>query len=267
MQKLEKILSSNLTDFRCLGDTIDTPDGQLTFIDNGADVLAVAHLDTVMQTKFIWDGWTIKNCPQLDDRLGVWTLLNLLPDLDCPKFDILLTDGEESGRSTAQHFETNKQYNWMFEFDRAGNDMVMYDYEDDDLIDLMGEYDWDVGSGSFTDICFLEHLDAKGFNFGVGYYGQHTKKCYADIQDTVINAQKFIAFMKDFGGTLLPHDSESIWQNYEPTHREPTHREPLGYDVRPSSNAEWCTDCNECLETWWSYCPTCGKSQNHFARV
>ena len=111
-----------------IGDTINCPNGgQLIYRDNGAKVLAVAHLDYVGWTHpyFTRHGRRI-NAMQLNDRLGAWVILDLLHDLglDPDKYDILLCDMEEVGDSTAQFFKPKKQYNWIFEFDRAGTDFV-----------------------------------------------------------------------------------------------------------------------------------------------
>jgi hypothetical protein len=100
--------------------------------DNGSNTLAVAHLDTVQKR-----GWceltqlshdTLVFSPKLDDRLGAYVILELLPKLGI-NVDVLLTTDEESSNSTAMEFKTQKQYNWMVEFDRAGRDAVLYQYQ------------------------------------------------------------------------------------------------------------------------------------------
>ena len=62
------------------GDRISNPVGHLYFRDNNASVLAVGHLDYLMCAKPTKHN-DIVRCPQLDDRLGVWVLLNLLPNM------------------------------------------------------------------------------------------------------------------------------------------------------------------------------------------
>ncbi len=48
--------------------------------------------------------------------------------------DVLLTTGEEMGQSSAAYFDPGeKKYNWMFQFDRGGTDVVTYDYGDKSL--------------------------------------------------------------------------------------------------------------------------------------
>ena len=178
-------------------------------------------------------------CTQLDDRLGVWVLLSLLPKLGFSNFDVLLTDSEEQGQSTAQYFQSERDYNWIFEFDRVGTDCALYYFEDSDTVGLVEDYGWQVGSGSFTDICELDDLGVKGFNFGAGYHLQHTKRCYADLTETVASARRFVRFATDLADTPLPHTRHSIWRKCDKV-------EAL------------CFFCGAELSDEWPFCPGCG---------
>lgn len=177
------------------------------YIDNGSNVLAIAHRDTVLESpkfKKTLDGRVI--CPELDDRLGVYIILDLLPKFGVV-CDILLTDGEEIGRSTADSFvpPDGKKYNWMFQFDRHGTGVVMYDYHDDTTEQLMKENNFRVERGSFSDICKLEHLGVKGFNFGTAYYNEHTEKCHCIPSQVMEQVRKFVSFYKKYKDTELIH--------------------------------------------------------------
>jgi len=174
-----------------LGDTTYHDGLQLTHIDNGADVLAVVHLDTVMQAVPEFKADRVI-APQLDDRLGLHIILDILPQF-C-KFDVLLTDGEEIGRSTAQHFNTAKQYNWMFQFDRHGTDAVMYDYHFQGNWNTAVDSHFKVGYGSFSDICYLTQLGVCGVNVGTGYHHEHTLKCYAKYREVQAMIFNFLGF-------------------------------------------------------------------------
>ena len=186
-----------------IGETINCPNGgQLIYRDNGAKVLAVAHLDYVGWTNphFTRKGRRI-NAMQLDDRLGAWVILDLLFSLglDTDEYDILLCDMEEVGDSTAQFFKPKKQYNWVFEFDRRGTDFVSYQYSDTDLPSLYsGVTKSSEGCGAFSDISYLGHLEAAAINIGVGYHNAHTHYCYADLEDTLRQAANFVEFFKLF---------------------------------------------------------------------
>lgn len=208
-KNLRKRLTAPIESFAGLGDTIQTEHGPLTWIDNGASVLAVAHLDFVLwqdKPKITkqWGNVKIENTPQLDDRLGVWVCLDVLNEagINC---DVLLTDSEESGESTAQHFNATKDYDYLIEFDRAGSDVVMYDYEDDDCVNVLQSVGYRVGNGSFTDICYLEQLGVKGFNFGVGYHGQHSENCYANLTELYDSFRKFQEFHREWEGYRFDH--------------------------------------------------------------
>jgi hypothetical protein len=198
--------------------------------DNGSDILAVAHLDSVQD-----DGTcSIMNTSAgplvvsgtLDDRLGVYVILELLPKLGIT-CDWLLTTDEEMGQSTAGDFDTGKEYKWMFQFDRGGTDVVMYDYETKQLCDLVEDSGARVGNGSFSDICMLEHLGCAGFNWGVGYRDYHGPRSHAWLNDTFRMVARFVKFYranveKEFvyvprwaraatSGSIVKSDDESFW--------------------------------------------------------
>lgn len=187
------------------------PDDFYLFKDNGSRVLAVAHLDTVglphqrgchfLQT----EGGLVVYSRALDDRLGAYVILDMLPKLGI-ETDLLLTVGEESGNSTAAYFDPPKQYDWMIEFDRGGTDVVMYQYDDDDTRRLVKASGARVGDGILSDICYLEHLGVKGFNWGVGYRDYHSPRAHAYLDDTFNMVDRFVLFHEMNEGFYLPHE-------------------------------------------------------------
>ena len=126
--RLKNICWAKTKWFERFGETTKTKDGTNVFIDNGSNVLAIAHRDVVLSQRHFYvlpfDDKTTIVCPQLDDRLGIYVIMDILPRFGI-KPDILLTEGEESGKSTADHFITTKKYNWAFSFDRMGTDVVL----------------------------------------------------------------------------------------------------------------------------------------------
>ncbi len=193
----------------------DTPNDYYHYRDNGSSVLAVAHLDTVVKPKGrIPAFYKTRNGPAvisgaLDDRLGAYVILRLLPKLGVT-CDWLLTVGEESGQSTARFFQTPKAYDHIIEFDRGGTDVVMYQYDDHDTRDTVRECGADVGEGSFSDICYLEQLNVKAFNWGVGYQGNyHSEHGYAILGDTFDMVGKYLRFHKLNAGIAMPHEAYS----------------------------------------------------------
>lgn len=179
------------------------------FKDNGSNVLAVAHLDTVQKK-----GWceavrlphdTFIFSPKLDDRLGAYVILELLPKLGV-NCDILLTTDEEQGASTASEFETTKQYNWIVEFDRMGSDVVLYQYEAHKITDALEDQGFKIGQGSYSDIRDLVHLNCKAFNVGVGYENYHSEDCYARLRVLLLNVTRFVKFYLKHKDTRFEHE-------------------------------------------------------------
>ena len=180
-----------------------TPRGPYIWIDRGSNILAVAHLDTVVEESPFCTIQTGKHVivhhGSLDDRLGAYIILDLLPTMGIMP-DILLTTGEESGNSTAQYFTPPKEYNWMFQFDRAGTDVVLYQYEHDDLVDKLEGCGFTIRDGLFSDISYMDELGISGINFGCGYYDNHCLLSHAfmgDMGKMVQLFQKFWALYKD----------------------------------------------------------------------
>lgn len=181
------------------------------FRDNGSSVLAVAHLDTVVpyggrvpRFSYTQNGPVITS-GALDDRLGAYVILKLLPSLGLT-CDWLLTVGEETGQSTAAYFTPSKDYDWVIEFDRGGTDVVMYQYEDAAGRAAVRACGAVMGKGSFSDICYLDALNVKAFNWGVGYRGDyHSVKGYAHLYDTFAMVAKYLRFHEQNDGRAMPH--------------------------------------------------------------
>lgn len=93
----------------------------------------------------------------------------------------------------------------MFSFDRKGTEVVMYQYETPGLVKELDKYGFITGIGSYSDICELEHLGCKGFNFGTGYQNGHFENGYAKLNDTVENIIKFRNFYNANAGRHFPH--------------------------------------------------------------
>jgi hypothetical protein len=190
---------------------VSAPDNIYYHGDRGSNILAVAHLDTVVRpdqrtARFIHtDAGEVVYSGALDDRLGAYIILDLLPELGIT-CDILLTTGEESGQSTAQFFQPSKDYDWLIEFDRGGTDVVLYQYDDMDTAALVEESGAIVGTGIFSDICYLDHLGVKGFNWGTGYRDYHSVRSHAYLDDTFDMVASFERFYHANVGVRLDHE-------------------------------------------------------------
>jgi len=177
------------------------------FKNNNANILAVAHLDTVQTDDWYYVQDNRLFSPLVDDRIGVYVLLYLLSNLDC-NFDILLTTGEETFNSTAQFFHTDKQYNWMFSFDRMSNDVVTYHYNNEQIVNDFNQLDIHNGIGSYSDICDLNHLNCFGMNFGAGYYNGHSLSGYVDLRMLMSQVLKFKKIYNIYKDIYLPNEKK-----------------------------------------------------------
>lgn len=246
------------------------------FRDNGAKTLAVAHLDTVCSKRKFWmtntpNGPVIRS-PALDDRLGAYVIADLLPKLGVES-DILLTTGEESGMSTAEYFKASHDYNWIYSFDRAGTDVVMYDYETAELRGLLRQVGAPVGIGSFSDIAFLEHLSVSGFNWGVGYQDYHSYRAFAPLRDTMLSVGRFLSFYGQHSERAFefdPKTKEDRWASYWGSYAQwdtPKERErwaKMGWYWDDSFNGyRWAGSQKELppIET----CPVCEEPLTHIS--
>ena len=191
------------------GGKVDTSSGPYYHHNYGSTVLGVAHLDTVLTARPHKEG-SVVFAPQLDDRLGVYCLLGLLPKMGI-QLDVLLTTGEEKCQSTARHFQGG--YNWVVEFDRAGTDIVFYQYDD-----KVWNRAWRIreGVGSYSDIADLE-LGVCCANLGIGYHNQHTRFCYADLDDTKKQLRRFAEFYGKHKNTRFPHAEtvDDMWGDWQ----------------------------------------------------
>ena len=219
------------------------PHNYYHFKDNNSSVLAVAHLDTVVPQAgrtphfFNTEKGPLINSGALDDRLGAYVILDLLPKLGIT-CDWLLTVGEESGQSTAELFEPDKKYDWVIEFDRSGTDVVMYQYDDEISRIAVEASGAKMGNGSYSDIAYLEHLGVKAFNWGVGYQGNyHSVNGYAYLNDTFAMVAQYLRFTEQNAGTVMPHESHS-WKDDDDWYRD--YLKDTRYDLDGAYDCPFC---------------------------
>jgi hypothetical protein len=236
-RKVERAIDEKVMQWCCMADDLDfatygeltelknAPKGEDFYIykDNGLDILAVAHLDSVEQKNRFFrvsDDPRVGDIvcsPSLDDRLGAYVVTELLPKLGI-KTDILLTVGEERGNSTAEHFKPpeGKQYNWMFEFDRTGTDVVLYQYDTDQRRELLRSVGAQPARGAFSDISYLGHLGCAGFNWGVGYHDYHGPEAWASLHELILQVTRFMRFHERYQTMHMKHDGKAgRWGRWE----------------------------------------------------
>lgn len=216
------------------------------FIDRQSDVLFVAHMDTIQQPCFTKCNEERIYAAGLDDRLGCLLAWELSEELGA---DLLLTDYEESGKTTAK-FHDCKDYNWIVEFDRAGSDVVTYGLENEVFLDALTEF-WNVGFGAYSDICDLR-TEACCFNLGIGYELAHSIDSYVVLKTMQDQIDRFRQFYVRYRDTKFVRDPieydyyDTLWRgdnNYEDTRCDicgmPDAQALYGYYV--------CFDCFEAM--------------------
>lgn len=165
--------------------------------------------------------------PALDDRLGLWIILEVLPLLGV-ECDILLCDSEEIGKSTAKRWQEfideSVEYNWLVEFDRMGEDVVFYTLESPEWREAWKATGRSIGTGSFTDISALDHLKTCAVNIGISYHRQHHSECYAEIPKTLEACEMFAQFWEQhkdtkFERNYTPPKYENNWRNWSGGYR------------------------------------------------
>ena len=135
------------------------------------------------------------------------TAYNLSQEL---KADLLLTDHEESIASTAE-FHTCKDYNWIVEFDREGNDVVTYDCDSVEFLAELEKY-FIVGWGTFSDIAILS-TDACCFNLGLGHKKSHSKDSYVQLHTYKQQVQRFRQFYARYKDTKFVRDEKQQYND------------------------------------------------------
>ena len=174
-------------------------------IQRNSPILMVAHVDTVtdpMRKAHIDGGRLYHNA--MDNRLGVYLGLEVLPAMGLHT-DLLLTTDEEHGHSTASLANTRKQYSWIFSFDRKGDDVVCYQYDNPYLTEILEGAGFAVGEGSYSCIAELEHLGCCGVNFGNGMADYHSDQAYCDLAQLNRQLKRFTDFYAKYADLWFPH--------------------------------------------------------------
>ena len=176
---LNKWLSTSTDKLFARLPTLGSGGERYAYVDNGADVLAIAHLDTVQPLSGITSiQGDIIHAIGLDDRLGAYGITHCLPFA----VDLLYTDHEEIGESTAEYFTPRKEYRYIIEIDRCGVDCVTYGRDNPRFLDGLRAVGFELGVGSFTDLCFLDS-PACMVNVGTGYYRPHAKDSFFSLSE------------------------------------------------------------------------------------
>lgn len=227
----------------------EKPEKRYRFIDNGKDILAIAHLDYiggnhsfgVMKHNGIYKAFH----GGMDDRSGAYIILDHIPaELGETPYDILLTDCEERGQSTGQYFSPpeGRTYKWMFEFDREGLDCATYDFGSDDLDKVIKKHGWNPVRGSLTDMCKMYDLGCRGFNFGNGNHNGHGEWNHVVLSELETSATWFCEWYKAFKDTAFPFDEKKDRRKYS-----------YSSNVKVWRNGKWIDDDGSAAEGYEGY--------------
>lgn len=177
-------------------------------INRGGNILVVAHVDCVQPPSATarlldLDGTPRLYSPVLDNRLGVYLALDVLPAYDVVA-DVLLTTNEERGASTAALVTTRKQYSWIVSFDRGSEDVVCYHYAHEALHQRLISSGFRIGQGSYSCIVETGHLEAQAFNVGCGVFEPHSPHAYVDLSMLARQLERFAGFYQRWHRTHFP---------------------------------------------------------------
>ena len=189
------------------GQVIGMGERKHVYVDNGSPILLVAHVDTVKAPRLNKGSMTGRG---FDDRLGVCLAHKLVKEYPAI-FDLLLTDFEESGGSTAEYFNPSHKYNLVVELDREGADYVDYGLASDELHDLLAGYEFERGLGSYTDICSMPQVTCCKINVGIGTYDSHGKKSGYDKAIADLQIARLLGFVHDHHDTRFTGNSDEDW--------------------------------------------------------
>lgn len=215
MQETHNLFKSLIKDHKGKLVFNDAKQHGYVYIDRGSDILVVAHADSVQQKRFFkreQNGGSVIYSPSLDDRLGCAIVIDILPLLGITA-DVLITDEEECGNSSAESFTTDKKYKWIAEFDRMLGDVVTYSYTEAEWESAIAKHFGRSGWGIYSDICEMESLGCCAVNIGVGYENYHSISAWADLNITYGNLVKFIEFYKEFKDKHFEH-TKRAWGSF-----------------------------------------------------
>jgi len=227
--------------------------GGYWFKDNNSKTLTVAHIDHIGKDRPVFkSNGDFVNCISLDDRLGIYCMLDIYPKIGI-KTDLLITDFEEIGNTTATYFDSTKDYNWIVELDRRLDGFVTYnDYTEynDTLIYNFGTHHY----GSFSDISMLpQSRDTLSFNLGIGYNKEHTTNCYANLRHTLTAMYNLLRFWRKYKDAAMhveyiPITKRSYYNKWDKNYIEEVEYKPIinKNDIHKNNPEKWYLRCDYC---------------------
>lgn len=251
-------------------DIVGFDETRYVYVDNEAPVLLVAHIDTVQKPRL--EKWNTG--AGFDDRLGCflgYQLVNKYPQW----FDLLLTDYEETGNSTAEFFEPSHEYNFVVELDREGMNYVAYGLACDEMKLALEMCGLDLEYGTYSDILELDHLKCSKINLGIGCYNSHG--LHSGFQESVTDSQieKLLNFVELFHEHHFAYNNEFDWM-YEDDDDEEDYiydGKYINYGQKAKNSTPVYLNCGYCSDPYpyWDmevlddeyYCEYCASLFRH----
>jgi hypothetical protein len=161
----------------------------------------------------------------------------------------------------------------MFQFDRHGTDAVLYEYDSEENRERLERFGFAIGRGSFSDICYLDELGISGWNIGTGYHNEHSRRCYANLGDTLANAARFAEFWTSHHRERIPAppveygrwlSGPGDWgrRGDEYVYGYEFERDDFGPSGRnsPFARETWECVCGQVMWLMDPYCEDCGRA-------
>jgi hypothetical protein len=163
------------------------------FLVNKPKILFIAHRDTVRKPAgmVIFNNYIIS--PVIDNRLGMNLGVNLAKTFNF--IDILITDGEEMGMSTARFIPKKvvEKYNWIFSIDRMGKYPVTYHHYNSQAYKSLIRIFGSIAYGTFSDISEIDEVFC--INFPAGHQSDHQELNYGRLDDIEDCFNKIVEFI------------------------------------------------------------------------
>lgn len=241
------------------------------FVDGTYPVLLSAHLDTVhheLPKEIIYSNGAISSPQGIggDDRCGVYAIMRILKEIDCP---VLFCEDEETGGIGSSLFVESElcdrlfkedRLRYVIDLDRKGSkDAVYYSLDNRDFEYFVEKQWWKYDWGSFTDICTIcPALGIAGVNLSVGYYKQHTKQEYVVLKDMDKAIEEAKALIKrtdpevtfEYKEAKSPYASWGNWGGYG---KYDGYYDDWDWWSRKSSTATTTKKEEEYIPTEWYY--------------
>ena len=172
-------------------------------------VALVAHADTVFKNPpktFFYDQecmviWSPEGMGA-DDRAGIYAIMEIIKHSNL-RPHVIITTGEESGCIGASklvgHYKFPYELKCLIQLDRRGsNDCVFYDCDNEQFEKFVESFGFVTDWGSLSDISILAPAwGVAAANLSVGYYNEHTRDEYLQVNEWYRSIQETIRILED----------------------------------------------------------------------